>query len=190
MFNFILLCIVAYLLGAIPTAILIGKLFFKKDIRQYGSGNSGATNALRVFGPLVALFVLSIDVLKGFVAVSLSTNPEIQFFLCLSVLAGHILPIFADFKGGKGVSTTFGCFAAINPQFIILPLIVYITTLIITRISSLSSILAIFSFVISGLFIPSNILICMLLIIVCSIILHTHRENIERIIIGKEKKLF
>lgn len=190
MFDFILLCIFAYILGAIPTAVIIGKLFFKKDIREFGSGNSGATNALRVFGPLTAIFVLLFDVLKGFLALSLSSNPEIQFFLCLSVLVGHILPVFADFRGGKGVATALGCFIAINPVFIILPLIVFVVTLMITRISSLSSILAIFSLVISGVFIPTNILICILMVIVCSIILQTHKENISRIIDGKEKKLF
>jgi len=187
----ILFLIISYLLGSIPTGYLIAKIFHKKDIRTLGSGNSGATNAYRNFGHKTGLFVLICDVLKGFITVSLfCETPLMQFLVALSVISGHIWSIFTDFKGGKGVATTYGVFLALNPLLILIPLGIYIFSFSIWRISSVSSLLSILSLTISVFFIPVHFSILFLILITCPLILYTHRENIERIINDEEKKLF
>lgn len=187
---FLIACTVAYLIGSIPTAYIVGKLFYKKDIRDFGSKNSGATNTLRVFGWKAALFVLIIDLLKGYLAVSIHGTHVMQLFLSLSVLLGHIFPIFAKFKGGKGVAVTYGCFLSIGPVLTIIPIFVWILTLLKWRISSLSSLLSIFSFAISFLIFGANIKVIILAVITFIIISWTHRENITRILHNLEREIW
>lgn len=190
MINFLLLILIAYLIGSLPTSLLIGKIFYKKDIRTIGSGNAGATNTLRNFGMIPGLVVLIMDFLKGFIACNLSQQTEIQFFLLFSVIIGHVYSVFSKFKGGKGASTTLGCFFGLNPLFILIPISVYLLVFLKTKISSISSIFSIFSLTASGLLFNNDIIISLMIILVCPLILWTHRENIDRIMEGKEKKLF
>ncbi len=142
----------AYLLGSIPTAIWIGKWFYKKDIRDLGSGNAGFSNALRVFGPKAGIPVLIVDVGKGFAAVSLSNmlNIDNQSFagqlipVIYGLLAflGHLIPIFAGFKGGKGVATGLGIILALFPLGALYGLAVYILAILLFRMMSVGSMLA------------------------------------------------
>ena len=190
MVIFIFLVILSYLIGSFPSALLFGKIIFKKDIRKLGSGNPGSTNVFRVFGFIPALIVLTFDIFKGFLATSLSTDPPVQFFLVLSVIFGHIYPLLSKFRGGKAVATTIGCFLSINPLLMILPVIVYFIVLLTTRIGSVASICLICSILISAVIVDVGLLFSILIVICILITFFTHRENIEKIITDQEKKLF
>jgi len=189
--------IIAYLLGSIPTSIWIGKFFYNIDVRQAGSGSTGATNTFRILGSKAAVPVLFIDILKGFLAVKLplilfpvsfSEITEIQM-LCGGIAAfGHIFPVFANFKGGKGVATLTGVILAISPMVLLFSFPVFILTLIITHYVSLGSILATVSIPFVYFFILKNtgqsFLFFSLALI--AIIIYTHRQNILRLISGRE----
>lgn len=149
--------ILAYLIGSIPISIWFGKIFFGKDIRKAGSGNAGTTNAFRVFGIIPALIILSLDILKGYLALSFSTDSIVQLFLAISVIIGHIFPIFANFKGGKGVATSFGCFLAINPLLLVIPSVIWLFTIFYTKISSIASLLSILSLLIYTISVNNNL---------------------------------
>lgn len=188
--NFIIFCLIAYIIGSIPVAYLVSKIFYKVDIRTLGSGNSGTSNVFRNFGLKPAIPVLLLDFLKGYLATSLSSDPQIQLFIVLSVLLGHIFPVFTKFKGGKGVATSLGAFLAINPFLVILPFMVWILILITTRISSLASILAVLSLTVSNVIFNTHIVTTLLTLLVCTLILFTHRQNIHRLLSEKEDRLF
>ena len=124
--NEVLLIILSYLIGSIPTSVWVSKYFFGVDIRDYGSGNAGATNTYRVLGSRWGTFVMIVDVLKGVLATSLYIlipyylteeidRTNFMVGLGLASVVGHIFPIFAEFKGGKGVATLFGMVIAIQP---------------------------------------------------------------------------
>ena len=151
--NEILLIILAYLIGSVPTAVWVSKYFFDIDIRDYGSGNAGATNTYRVLGAKWGTIVMIIDMLKAIVAVKLafllplSFDNDIylvnmQLGLGLAAVLGHIFPIWADFRGGKGVATLFGMVLGIQPNVALCCVGVFILVLYLTRWVSLSSILA------------------------------------------------
>jgi glycerol-3-phosphate acyltransferase PlsY len=194
------ICIViAYLVGSIPTGMILGKIWNKKDIRQYGSGSTGATNVMRTIGYKAAIIVLIIDILKGAFAVYISyviSNYEWVYSISgISVIIGHIIPIFAKFKGGKGVATGVGAMLLINP-FGIIGLIIGILTILISRLVSLGSIVG----CISGMIIMLIIHIFLnnqdsywdliFFIFATIIILISHHENIRRLINGNESKIF
>lgn len=128
--KIVILLLVAYLLGSIPSGVWIGKLFFKKDIRQFGSGNTGTTNTFRVLGKPAGITVLLMDILKGTLATSLpylfglqGVNP---LFFGVAAVLGHTFPIFANFKGGKAVATSAGMLLAYSPTFFLyFTLIIY-----------------------------------------------------------------
>ena len=193
--------IIAYLLGSIPTAVWIGRLFHGIDVREYGSSNAGATNVLRVLGWKSAIPVLLVDVGKGFLAVKIISFTHIflpgsnyfihyQIIAAIAAVFGHVFPIFAGFKGGKGVATMAGVVLAILPNPFLVAICVFIITLTITKYVSVSSIMAGFSFPISVMFIFSTgnkeILIFSLAVFI--LLLITHRNNIERLFNGEEKK--
>lgn len=191
----------AYLLGSIPTSIWIGKLFFNIDIREHGSGNAGATNTFRVMGAKAGFFVFAIDMLKGFAAVRLlyltdfyipETGNFVNFQLALGLMAmlGHIFPVFAQFRGGKGVATLSGVVLALHPLATLLTFVIFIITLVITKFVSLSSMIAAFSLPFLLIFVftsttPSLVIFSMIIAI---LLLFTHQKNIERLIKGEEKK--
>jgi acyl phosphate:glycerol-3-phosphate acyltransferase len=200
--NEVLLIVLAYLIGSIPTAVIISKVFFGFDIREYGSGNSGATNTYRVLGPKWGTIVMIGDMLKAIVAVKLafflpnSFDNDIylvnmQLGLGLAAVVGHIFPIWAEFRGGKGVASLFGMVLGIQPNVALCCVGVFILVLYLTRWVSLSSILASIAFPIFILVIfnePEK-LYRVFALTVAMLVLLTHQKNIGRLINGSESKV-
>jgi len=197
-----LLVILAYLIGSIPTSVWISKHFFNVDIRDYGSGNAGATNTFRVLGKKWGSIVMAVDILKGVIATSLfiliphyQTNElhrtNFMIGLGLASVIGHVFPIWANFKGGKGVATLFGMALAIQPLAAVLCIAVFLLVLYLTRFVSLSSILAGVAFMVFILFIynAQEPLYRIFAIIVAAMVVLTHQKNISRIINGTESKV-
>lgn len=193
-----LIIICAYLIGSIPSALWIGKIFYKMDIRQQGSGNLGTTNTFRVLGKKPGIAVLLIDILKGTAAVLL---PLLPFFadstvhpLILGVIAaaGHMFPIFASFRGGKAVATSGGVILGYNlPLFLIL-IIVFVIALKLTKMVSLSSMIvsaAAVIYVIGHWMITGEYALFILVVVLAGFIFYRHRENIKRIKAGTEPKI-
>lgn len=194
--------VLAYLIGSIPTSVWIGRSFFGIDVRERGSKNAGATNAMRVFGWKVGLTVLIIDMFKGWLAVNLvhltnyyipETGDFIEFQLLLGIAAilGHIFPVYVGFRGGKGVATLFGLILAINPEPTLLCVGIFIITLILTKYVSLSSMVAGFAFPVMVIFVfktttPSLVIFSL---IIAGLLLFTHQKNIERLLRREEKKV-
>ena len=198
----VLLIVLAYFIGSIPTALWLSKAFFGIDIREYGSGNSGATNTFRVLGPRWGTVVMMVDVLKGIAATSLyillpyyltSEWDRTNFMVGLGLAAvlGHIFPIWADFRGGKGVATLFGMIIAIQPLVAICCVGVFLLVLYLTRFVSLSSILASIAFAVFILFIfnEKEPLYRAFAIAVALLVVLTHQKNITRILRGVESKV-
>ena len=198
----IILIILAYIIGSIPTAVWVSKSVFGIDIRDYGSGNAGATNSFRVLGTKWGSFVMLVDVTKGVIATSLYilipyylTNElaRTNFMIALGMAAvlGHILPIFANFRGGKGVATLLGMALAIQPMVALLCLVVFLITLLSTRFVSLSSMFAGVAFMVLILFIfnEKETIYRLFAIIVAMMVVVTHQKNITRLIKGTENKV-
>ena len=199
--NEILLIILAYLIGSIPTAVWVSKYFFDIDIRDYGSGNSGATNTYRVLGAKWGSIVMIMDMIKAIIAVKLvfflpySFESDIylvnmQLGLGLAAVLGHIFPIWAEFRGGKGIASLFGMVLGIQPNVALCCVGVFILVLYLTRWVSLSSILASIAFPIFILVIfnePEK-LYRVFAITVAMLVLLTHQKNIGRLLKGSENK--
>jgi len=198
----VLTLILAYIIGSIPTSVWVSKHFFDIDIRDYGSGNAGATNTYRVLGAKWGTFVMVIDVLKGLVATSLVVllpsymnnafeKTNIMVGLGLSAIVGHIFPIFADFKGVEGVATLFGMIIALQPIVAVCCVGVFLLVLFLTRFVSLSSILASVSFAVFILFIwnEKEPLYRIFAVSVALMVILTHQKNINRILKGTESKV-
>lgn len=196
----ILLLFGGYCLGSIPTAVWIGKYFYKIDVREYGSGNAGATNTFRVLGKKAGIPVMIIDVLKGFAAVCLAyyspyppnSNQFINLELVIGIasLVGHIFPLFASFRGGKGIATLLGIVFGVHPYGALICMGVFIIVLLLSSYVSLSSMVSAISFPIIIIFIfkttvPSLIIFSILIAIM---VLITHQKNIERLIRKEESK--
>ena len=198
----LLLIIFAYLIGSIPTALLVSKKFFGIDIRDYGSGNMGATNTFRVLGKRYGTMVMVIDILKGMAAVGLFSllpfyvNHELErtnlmLGLGIAAVAGHIFPIFAGFRGGKGVATLFGMVLAIQPVIAVSCIGIFVLVLFLTRYVSLSSILAAIALPICVLWIwnENEVLYRVFALIVAVLVILTHQKNIGRILRGVESRI-
>lgn len=200
----LLLIAVAYLIGSIPTSVWVSRRFFGIDIRNYGSGNAGATNTYRVLGSRWGTFVMIVDMLKGIVATSLYIllpfylvpdnewpRTNLMIGLGLASVIGHIFPIWAGFKGGKGVATLFGMIVAIQPLVAVCCVGVFLLVLYLTRFVSLSSILAGVSFAIFILYIFNDdvTLYRAFSVMVALLVILTHQKNINRIIQGTESKV-
>ncbi len=207
-----LLC--AYLLGSIPSAVWIGKYFYKTDVREYGSGNAGATNVFRVLGKKAGIPVLLLDILKGFAGVSLaylSIYPkgsnqltDLQLVLGIAALVGHIFPVFAQFRGGKGIATLLGIILAIHLYAGLASIAVFIIVLLAFSYVSLASIIASIMFPVIVVVIDKTCkqhsaahetLIPMLTnpliifsILIPIMVLITHQKNIERLLRREESK--
>jgi glycerol-3-phosphate acyltransferase PlsY len=200
--NELLLTILAYLIGSIPTSVWVSQYFFDIDIREYGSGNAGATNTYRVLGPKWGTTVMLVDMLKGVVAVKLALLlPQyadsdtrflnLQIVLGLAAVIGHVFPIWADFRGGKGVATLFGLVLGVSPLTALCCSGVFLLVLYLTRFVSLSSIFASIAF-------PVFILIIfnveqhtyrVFAIAVALMVILTHQKNIGRLLKGSESKV-
>lgn len=196
----------AYLIGSIPSAIWVGRKFYGIDVREHGSGNAGATNVFRVLGKGPGTVVLLMDIIKGFLSVILAYQMGYYFaeqgtqssqmtgffpvaFGVLSVV-GHMLPIFAKFKGGKGVATLFGVIIALDPRVAGLALLVFVVVNIVTGYVSVGSLMA-------GLSIPvlflqvfgyRDVSLVVFSVSVGILIVYTHRKNIRRLMAGEETK--
>lgn len=189
----------AYFLGSIPVGWIVARLFFKTDIRSKGSGNIGATNALRQFGTAVGLIVLLLDMSKGIIAVLLAKSiygsGAMMVVICgLLAILGHVFPIWLKFKGGKGVATATGVFIALTPISLLIALLVFIVVVAITRYVSLGSIMAALSLlavnVISIFRQPhKDYALLILVVLIVAMIIYKHKENIARLIRGNENKI-
>jgi len=196
----------AYLFGSIPTAVWLGQAFYGVDVREYGSGNAGATNTFRVLGKKAGIAVMIIDIAKGYTATNLAyfiglsvTGPQhtsqfVNYQLALGVTAvmGHLFPIFAGFRGGKGVATLFGMILAVNFPAAMFCVLVFVVVLLATKYVSLGSICAGFTFPLSTIFILQSTIRSEVLygMCVCILILITHQKNLERLLKGKESKVY
>lgn len=198
----LLLIVIAYLIGSVPTAIWLSKAYFGIDIREYGSGNSGATNTFRVLGSKWGSIVMLVDILKGVLATSLYIllpyyltdewdRTNFMVGLGLAAVLGHIFPIWADFRGGKGVATLFGMILAIQPIVAACCVGVFMLVLYLTRFVSLSSIMASVAFAVFILFIfnEQEPLYRAFAIAVTLTVLLTHQKNISRLLRGNESKV-
>ena len=198
--NIFGLCL-AYLIGSVPSAVWIGKAFYGIDVREYGSGNAGATNTFRVLGKKPGWVVLLLDILKGFFSVKLAyligdyepLSPEfIDFELALAVcgLLGHIFPVYVGFRGGKGVATMLGILIGVHPPAAGICAMVFLVSFMITRYVSLSSMLAGITFpVVIMVFYSTNSSINIFSLAVAIMILVTHQRNIERLFAGEESRM-
>jgi len=197
----IICCLGAYALGSIATSVWLGKIFHGIDVRKHGSGNAGATNTIRVLGWLTGVPVLIIDIAKGWLAASLPLILEIaepgsvnliniQIFAGLIAITGHVFPVFAGFKGGKGVATTFGVFLALSPMVTISCFLVFLVVLLITGYVSASSISAGISFPVFLLtfFDTPSVIFKIFSVLIALAIIFTHKQNIFRLRKGEEKR--
>jgi glycerol-3-phosphate acyltransferase PlsY len=195
-----ILILTAYLLGSIPTAVWYGKTFHNIDVREHGSGNAGATNTLRVLGNKAGFIVLFIDMLKGFIATNLVyftdySKGDSQFFKVQMVLGivsviGHVFPLFANFRGGKGIATIVGLAIALDYRIALICTVLFIIIVWVTRYISVGSMSggivgALLSFyfygtdqpIVNGFFIALSMMV-----------IYTHRANIKRLMAGNENK--
>ncbi|HPM19481.1 MAG TPA: glycerol-3-phosphate 1-O-acyltransferase PlsY [Bacteroidales bacterium] len=193
----------AYLLGSIPSAVWVGRLFHGIDVREHGSGNAGATNVIRVLGWKTGIPVLLFDMAKGFLAAMLprlfNLAPQdsamlvnLQIFTGLMAITGHIFPVFAGFRGGKGVAAMFGILLAIHPPVTLLCLGVFLVFFLSTGIVSIGSMAAGIAFPIFLLtfFKTPSVFFRIFSVVVAVALLVTHRKNIQRLLKGEEKRLF
>jgi glycerol-3-phosphate acyltransferase PlsY len=194
--------LLAYLLGSIPTAVWIGRAFYGVDVREYGSGNAGATNTFRVLGPRAGLPVLAIDIAKGLAAVQLAawwgaylpdTQQQINFKLALGVgaLLGHLFPVFAGFRGGKGVATLLGVLLGVHPATAGLCAGVFLVMFLATQFVSLSSMAAAlaYPFITMVVYKETIATVNLFAMAIAILVFVTHQKNIERLLRGTESKV-
>jgi len=202
MIDFLIYGSIAYLFGSIPTAVWIGKAKYGIDVREHGSKNAGATNTFRVLGKRPGIVVLAIDILKGFTAVILpfllgvgewgnEHLVHVQLVCALIAVLGHVLPIFARFKGGKGVATSLGVIIGVQPPAAGLCLLLFLVVFIVTNFVSLGAISAAVAFPLIVVFIfhgsdPWLITFCVVLSLA---VIYAHRKNIGRLIRGEENRM-
>lgn len=200
--DFVLFGIIAYLLGSIPTAVWVGRKRYGIDVREHGSKNAGATNTFRVLGKKAGIVVLTIDILKGFVAVSLpfiftslawTDNHLIHLKIVCGVIAvlGHIFPIYAKFDGGKGVATSMGIIIGIHPLGALLIASIFLLVFIASKYVSLGAICASLSFPLAlyFLFHEQNTALIIFSIIISATVISLHHKNINRLLHGEEGKM-
>lgn len=189
--NIFIQIVIAYLLGSIPSGVWIGKILYHKDIREYGSGNTGATNTFRILGVKAGIAALVIDVLKGTLATSIPIwlGTDIHpIFIGVFAIIGHIFPLYIKFKGGKAVATSAGVALALHPIFLFIFVGVFLAILFTTSTVSIASILAVF-FAAIGSFFLNDPFFSVIIWIIVFLILYLHRENIQRLRKGTESKV-
>jgi len=186
--------VLGYLVGSIPFGFIFVKLSKNVDLRSYGSGSTGATNVSRVLGKKVAAFVAVLDALKAIgayaIVINLTANPLAAFIAALAAIVGHCCPVWLGFKGGKGVSTSFGAAILINSLPAILALFVFVFAVIVSKRVSIGSLTAAWTFFGISVFTKVAAMPMIFAIFLAIFLTITHRENIKRIIEGKEKPLW
>lgn len=190
--ELLLLVVAAYLIGSIPFGLIIGKLIWKKDLRQYGSHNIGATNAWRVLGKKAGILIFILDFLKGQIGVFLGAyclaSPGAMVLGGLFAVIGHMFPLFAAFKGGKGVATGLGVLAALMPKVTIIVAIFWLVVVLLTRYVSVASIgAAVLATILAAAFKEPTPYFVFTLVAAIMIVLR-HRENIARLKSGRENR--
>ena len=191
--NLFLACLAGYCLGNFSSSIIIGKVFLKKDVRNYGSGNAGATNAVRAFGAKVGLIVFLLDVFKGVIAVMIGRylEPSLgQYFAGVFVIMGHNWPVALKFKGGKGIATSIGVMLPINPLVALICVFVGVTLIVLTRIVSIGSIsgVVLAPVVVLAIVRPMDTKLLGLTCVLSAMAIFRHRSNISRLLKGEENK--
>jgi glycerol-3-phosphate acyltransferase PlsY len=195
--------IIGYLFGSIPTAVWIGRFYFKLDVREHGSKNAGATNTFRVLGKKPGIIVLFIDVLKGVIAsmfpIIFIEFHEMNYTFLISLrlissifsMIGHVLPVFAKFKGGKGVATSLGVLIGLQPFAALICFSVFLLVFIASKYVSLGAIASAFTYPFIVYFVDPNVLPHEMIFTVTlsSAVVFTHRKNIFRLLKGKENKM-
>ena len=197
--TYILPLVAAYIIGSIPMGFLIGKLFFKSDIRTSGSGNIGATNALRSFGVVTGIIVLLLDAAKGYFAVyiAMAMFPDvipIIVFTGAMVVIGHVFSLFLRFRGGKGVATAAGVFLALSPVPLLVALLVFILMTSLTRYVSVGSIVGAISFQIFTILQnllqkSSDVFLVLFTTLIVLLIVLKHQSNLSKLLDGNENKI-
>ncbi|MFT8668423.1 glycerol-3-phosphate 1-O-acyltransferase PlsY [Liquorilactobacillus hordei] len=186
--TIVLMLVIGYLLGSIPSGIWIGKIFYNKDIRQFGSGNMGTTNTFRVLGKKAGAIVLIVDMLKGTLAACqpylFGVHINVLIIGCAAVI-GHVFPIFAKFKGGKAVATSAGILLAYSPGFFIVAWVIFLTTLYLSSMVSIASMVGMTLITILSLFFHDPIL-TIIAIILTIFVFYRHKGNLSRIKNGNE----
>lgn len=205
MATYIIVAIIAYAIGSINFSVILSKKFGGFDVREKGSGNAGATNVLRTVGKQAAVLTLICDILKGIVAVSIGaligtiikdTDKALLVQIAgIFVIIGHTIPIFYQFKGGKGVATALGVLIAINWQIGLICLVFALVLMVLSRMVSVGSVGAAILFPVLTLFLPGYFIVkegsgyFVFSIILAAIVIFNHRANIQRILEGKENKI-
>lgn len=193
--EYVIFGVIAYLLGSIPFALVVGKIGYKIDVREHGSGNLGATNAFRVLGTKAGIIVTLADILKGTIATLIPlvalTFVDIEvnrLIIGIFAVLGHTYPIFAKFKGGKAVATSGGIILGVNPLLFLAILFTFILTLFLFKYVSLASMLTgVIASIIS--FFMHDVLLFVLILILTVFVIYRHRDNIKRIINKTEPKI-
>lgn len=200
--NFLIFGVIAYLLGSIPTAVWVGKKYYGMDVREHGSKNAGATNTFRVLGKKPGILVLLIDVFKGALAVLLpffilqnqldsESIIHIQLVAAIAAVLGHVFPVFAQFKGGKGVATSLGIIIGIHPAAAMICLGIFLVIFILFHYVSLGAIAASIAFplLIVYLFQVDSIWLRAFAIVLGAVVIFAHKKNIVRLMQGEENKM-
>ena len=184
-----LIILLSYLMGSIPFGFILTKILLKKDIREIGSGNIGATNVLRTGNKMIGYITLSLDILKAIIPLLIIkfNHPEFLFISALSIFLGHVFPLWLKFKGGKGVATYVGMLFCINYILGFVFIICWLIIFIISRYSSLSSLIASLTIPFYHFFIIDNNNYYFFIILFI-LIFFTHRENVKRLINNTESK--
>ena len=201
--EIILFVLLSYLTGAFPSAVWVGKTFYKIDVREYGSGNAGATNTFRVLGKGAGIPVLFMDIFKGWLVVNYALlisnlselSPELlfenQLAFGIAAVIGHLFPVYTGFRGGKGIATMMGLLIGLNPLAALFSFLVFVVVFLFSKYVSLASIVASMAFPIFVMFVlnSDNSSLNLFAIFVPILSLITHQKNIERLIRGEETKV-
>jgi acyl phosphate:glycerol-3-phosphate acyltransferase len=198
----ILFILLAYLTGAFPSAVWVGKTFYKIDVREFGSGNAGATNTFRVLGKKAGIPVLIMDIFKGWLSVnyfyflteiptSIEGQFEVRLVFGIAAVIGHLFPVYTGFRGGKGIATLLGLLIGLHPLAALFSIVVFILVFVFSKYVSLGSILASVSFPIFIILVlgSDNSSLNLFAVFVPILSLITHQKNIERLVRGEETKI-
>lgn len=193
----ILLILLGYLYGSIPFALVIGKVFYNTDVRESGSGNLGGTNAGRVLGKKAGISVIVLDALKtviifylsSYLSLKFNLNPDIKYLAGLACIFGHCYPIFAEFRGGKAVSTSLGYFLCIEPLYAVVAIVVFLLVLKISKYVSLSSISTALIVLCITPFLAVSITAKLCMLVAVILLVYRHKDNIKRIKNQTESKI-
>jgi acyl phosphate:glycerol-3-phosphate acyltransferase len=189
--EYILFILLAYIIGSIPSALIVGKVGYNIDVREHGSGNLGATNTFRTLGKKAGIIVLIADILKGTIATILPVLFGLDLYLLvigLGAVIGHVYPVFARFKGGKAVATSAGIILGVNALLFLIVIASFVLVLLLSKYVSLASMTAGVVSVIVSIFIAQDLILTIVLGLLAVFILYKHRQNIVRIIKREEPK--